>query len=295
MPPKGMRAADLFVDSSSDAEEPDDVVERAATASREPAEARGARGARALRAGVAAAVHTCPICMENRPLLLYPCAHPICAACAERAPRACPTCRRPTSPGAAAPRPHAQLDALIRLCHCGHCSVRYDGTGSNMPVLILPCHHHMCRGCLDNLEGCPHCVQTVCGGVDDHAFLRCIDDIPAPPLPVAPPEPTPLQDMCSWLEHNPDVYDIPNVPAAQWDRAHTVKWRTLVSYATEVGTLLPAEHPTRTAQAISEALGFPEHLRHMLFQVIFHTQKIVGRRAALPPCFQNLPMRGHEC
>ena len=191
--------------------------------------------------------------------------------------------------------PHAQLDALIRLAHCGHCSVRYDGTGRNMPVLIQPCHHHMCRGCLDHLEGCPHCVQTVCGGVDDHVFLRCIGDVPAPPLPVAPPEPTPLQDMCSWLEQNQDVYDIPNVPAAQWDRAHTAKWRTLISYASDVGTLLHTEQrPTLSAQAISEALGLPEHLRHMLFMVIFHTQQILCRRAVLPPCFQNLPMRGHE-
>jgi hypothetical protein len=256
---------------------------------------------------------TCPVCLEARCLILFPCGHPICAPCSDRTRRECPTCRQSGEASAA----HAPLDALSRLCHCSRCSTRYN-RATHMPVLLQPCFHHMCRACLDDASSCPQCESTVTGGVDDHAFFQCIEGthVPAPPpLPrasAAPPAPPPtpppmptldsvMDAMCTWLHANQDIYDddwyvTQDAQRRFWSDARKTVWNALMEFATTAGIALASvsSASVQTIKPLSDALGLPNSIGSPVYFTIVSAFQIARTRTAQPAYVQRLPIRASQ-
>ena len=214
-------------------------------------------------------IYECPICQEtDRPtIMLYTCGHVACQECVEQwantcaaENHTCPICRKVQTE---APRVHEPHQQLRDLCHCRKCFARFDETV--MPVLLLPCLHHLCRICFDDLEGCAQCSVTVNNAVEDHLFLHHVVQMhPPPTAPVPSPRPQyTLQRFTNWLRSVQREIYIATWPGEQaaWNNCHKLLWNELMRWAIELATMIGEAFEEETIRELICSFGLPTRLR----------------------------------
>ncbi len=244
----------------------------------------------------------CPICMQVKPLLLFPCTHPCCRECASSL-SACPTCRQEGE----ASEPHRQLRSLSRMLHCGQCGTRYSREDNHMPTLLLPCHHHMCRGCLDALEGCPECSRTVTGGVDDSRFMDALENwsrLPPPPGTDAAEGENEeeedeeggclLESLAQWLLDHEEMYTLDWSyrtvdERGRWPATQRQLWNEFCRQVSDLAVNGPELN-----HSFYDALGLPPAMQAQAKIVDHSTRQAVQGRTLLPELFQRLPVRSYD-
>ena len=245
----------------------------------------------------------CPVCMQVKPLLLFPCTHPCCRECAAEL-SACPTCRQEGE----ASDPHQQLHTLSQMLYCGRCGNRYERSETKMPTLLLPCHHHMCRSCVDALEGCPQCSCTIHGGVDDSRFMDALEDWSRLPPPAGTDaaegeedeeeeeeeEECRLESLAQWLLDHADMYTLDwgyrtIDERSRWPSMQRQLWNEFCQRVADL-----AANGPELNHSFYDALGLSPAITAQAKIVDHSTRQAVQGRTLLPELFQQLPVRGYD-
>jgi hypothetical protein len=238
--------------------------------------------------------------MQVKPLLLFPCTHPACADCSAEL-RTCPTCRQ----AGEASEPHRQLQLLSQMLHCGQCGGRYGSEEHCTPTLLLPCHHHMCRGCVDSLEGCPQCSRSVTGGVNDSRFMEAVANwtlLPPPAVTAAEAvtaaaesdDEDLLEDLAQWLLDHAEIYTMSwryqhISERNSWPASQRQLWNDLMDKVAHL-----ADHCPELSTDFYNALGLPPTLGTEVSSVASRVSQAVRGRSLLPELFQQLPVHNYD-